>query len=229
MLHGVIDTPPALKLARHYRLPRAKALLVAMCVSVALVALAAWAAARPALADLGNPHTLHSSGLHSAWSKGSVIVVIRHAERCDRSRGACLDDPTGITLAGSRVAADVGQGLQRLGLRSADVWASPEVRTRQTAQFMFGKAITTQDWLNQCDHTFASNAFAHKQPGRNLVLVSHSGCLEQVERQLNVDTDADSNRYASALFITQGDDGKARVLGQMDASQWRKLADAREI
>lgn len=108
MLHGVIDTPPALKLARPYRLPRAKALLVAMCVSLALVALAAWATARPALADLGNPHTLHSSGLHSAWSKGSVIVVIRHAERCDRSRGACLDDPTGITLAGSRVAADVG-------------------------------------------------------------------------------------------------------------------------
>ncbi|MNP83325.1 hypothetical protein D3C76_1822300 [compost metagenome] len=50
-----------------------------------------------------------------------------------------------------------------------------------------------------------------------------------MERQLNVDTDADSNRYASALFITQGEDGKARVLGQMDASQWRKLADAREI
>ena len=63
------------------------------------------------------------------------------------------------------------QRLHRLGLRNADVWASREVRTQQTAQFMFGKAIATQGWLNQCDHTFASNAFAHKQPGRNLVLL----------------------------------------------------------
>lgn len=229
MLHGVIDTSPVLKLAQPYRLPRARALLTALCVSVALAAIVAWASARPAMADLGNPHALHGSGLYSAWSKGSVVVVLRHAQRCDRSRGACLGDPTGITLAGSRVATDVGQGLHRLGLRNADVWASPEVRTQQTAQFMFGKAIATQGWLNQCDHTFASNAFAHKQPGRNLVLVSHSGCMEQVEQQLQVATDTDTNSYASALFITLGENGKPRVLGQMAASQWRKLANAREI
>ncbi|MNE45733.1 hypothetical protein D3C80_1400330 [compost metagenome] len=127
------------------------------------------------------------------------------------------------------MAADVGRGLQRLGLGAADVWASPEVRTRQTAQAMFGKTIATQGWLNQCDGHFADNALAHKRSGHNLVLVSHSGCMEQLEQALEVPDSATSNSYASALFITQGSDGKAKLLGQMAASEWRKLAAAKEL
>ena len=85
---------------------------------------------------------------------------------------------------------------------------------------------TREDILTQC---IAADAQWAEKPGRNLVLVSHSGCMEQVEQQLQVATDADTNSYASALFITLGENGKPRVLGQMAASQWRKLANAREI
>ncbi|WP_063914177.1 hypothetical protein [Pseudomonas sp. p21] len=229
MRQGVIDKFPASRLAQVYLLPWGTALFAVLCLLFILGGAAAWAHTRMAIPDLGNPHHLQHSGLEAAWANGSVIVVLRHAERCDRSRGACLGDPTGITVAGSRVAADVGLGLQRLGLGKADLWASPEVRTQQTAHAMFGKTIATQDWLKQCDGQFSETAFAHKRIGHNLVLVSHSGCMEQLERTLDVPGSARSNSYASALFITQGSDGKERLLGQMAASEWRELVDAKEL
>ncbi|MFV3289951.1 histidine phosphatase family protein [Pseudomonas sp. NY11955] len=229
MLQGVIDKSPTSRLVQVSRLPWGTALLAVLGLLFILGVAAAWAHARTAIPNLGNPHHLQRSGLEAAWAKGSVIVVVRHAERCDRSSGACLGDPSGITVAGSQVAANVGHGLQHLGLGVADVWASPEVRTRQTAQAMFGQTIATQNWLNQCDGHFADNAFAHKRSGHNLVLVSHSGCMERLEQALDVPSSAISNSYASALFITQGSDGKAKLLGQMAASEWRKLVDAKEF
>jgi phosphohistidine phosphatase SixA len=188
-----------------------------------------WAQQRATIPNLGNPHHLQHSGLYTDWAKGSVIVVLRHAERCDRSSDACLDDPSGITVVGRQVATDVGLGLQHLGLGAVDVWTSPEVRTRQTAQAMFGKTIATQDWLNQCDGHFAENAFALKRKGHNLVLVSHSGCMEQLEQALKAPSSATANSYASALFITRGNDGKTKVLGQMAANEWHTLIDAKEL
>lgn len=229
MLQGIIDKSPALRLYQTFRLSSRGVLIAALCMLLAVTVTAAWAHARTTTPNLGNTHHPQLSELQAHWSKGSVIVVLRHAERCDRSRGACLGDPTGITVTGSRVAADVGRGLQRLGLGKADVWASPEVRTQQTAHAMFGKTITTQGWLKQCDGQFAETAFAHKRNGHNLLLVSHSGCMEQLERTLDMPGSARLNGYASALFITQGSDGKEKLLGQMAASEWSKLVDAMEL
>ncbi|HFL2188786.1 TPA: histidine phosphatase family protein [Pseudomonas putida] len=226
MLQGVIDKSPASQVPR---LPWGTALFAVLCLLLILGVAAAWAHARTAIPNLGNPHHLQHSGLEAAWAKGSVIVVLRHAERCDRSSGACLGAPSGITVAGSHVAAEVGNGLQHLGLGSADVWASPEVRTRQTAHAMFDKTVPTRGWLNQCDGHFAENALALKRNGRNLVLVSHSGCMERLEQALEVPASATSNSYASALFITQGSDGKAKLLGQIAASEWPSLVDAKEL
>jgi len=229
MLQGVIDKSPASRRAQVPRLPWGTALFAVLCLLLILGVAAAWAHARTVVPNLGNPHHLQHSGLEAAWAKGSVIVVLRHAERCDRSSGACLGAPSGITVAGSHVAADVGNGLQHLGLGSADVWASPEVRTRQTAHAMFDKTIATQGWLNQCDGHFAENALALKRNGHNLVLVSHSGCMERLEQALEVPASATSNNYASALFITQGSDGKAKLLGQIAASEWANLIDTKEL
>lgn len=200
-----------------------------MCLLLLFGVAQGWAQQRATIPYLGNPHHLQHSGLYTDWAKGSVIVVLRHAERCDRSSDACLDDPSGITVVGRQVATDVGLGLQHLGLGAVDVWTSPEVRTRQTAQAMFGKTIATQDWLNQCDGHFAENAFALKRKGHNLVLVSHSGCMEQLEQALKAPSSATANSYASALFITRGNDGKTKVLGQMAANEWHTLIDAKEL
>ena len=57
----------------------------------------------------------------------------------------------------------------------------------------------------------------------NLVLVTHSGCIDHVERQLKVPGGERSSEYASALFVSMNSDGKARILGQLNANEWRNV------
>ncbi|WP_256576547.1 histidine phosphatase family protein [Pseudomonas sp. Irchel 3E20] len=224
MLQGAIETPVFASRPKWRRRPGAKALAIGLFTLLALVALTTWLSSRTLIMNVGNEQQMLSRGIYADWAKGAVIVLIRHAERCDRSPNPCLGDPGGITVEGSQAAADVGQGIQRLGLEQAQVLSSPTVRTQQTAHFMFGDAVATQDWLNRCDRDFADTAFKHKTEGHNLVLVTHSGCIDYVERQLNVPGGERSSAYASALFISMGSQGKARILGQMNANQWRTLA-----
>jgi len=220
MLENVIDTRLRHVRARRHRRPW----LLAGLLAVLLLGL--WQASRTQVSNLGSVQQMHEHGVYGAWAKGEVMVLIRHAERCDRSNHACLADPSGITVDGSHAAMAVGDGIRRLGLGTADLLSSPEVRTRQTAFFIFGKAIETQDWLVQCDGTFADSAFAHKREGRNLVLVTHSGCIDELERQLDVPGGERASGYASALFVTQGSDGQPHILGQLNARQWRELVSS---
>ena len=173
--------------------------------------------------SLGSEQQLLDSGVYADWAKGKVIVLIRHAERCDRSDNPCLGDPSGITIEGSKAAVDVGTGLQHLGLDNSEILTSPEYRTRQTAHFIFGKEIASRDWIGECDHDFPHAALQSKRPGVTLVLVTHSGCIDHVERQLKVPGGERSSEYASALFVSMNRDGKARILGQMNANEWRKV------
>jgi phosphohistidine phosphatase SixA len=217
MLENVIDTP--LRPAR----TRRRRLTWLFGALLAVLLLGVWHFSRTQVSDLGSVQQMSEHGVYSAWAKGEVIVLVRHAERCDRSNHACLNDPTGITVDGSRAATAVGDGIRRLGLASADMLSSPEVRTRQTASLIFGKAIETQDWLMQCDGTFTDAAFAHKREARNLILVTHSGCIDQLERRLDVPGGERDSGYASALFVTKGSDGHPHILGQLNAKQWREL------
>jgi len=220
MLENVIDTRLRPVRAKRRRLHW----LLGGLLAVLLLGL--WQASGTQVSNLGSVQQMNKHGVYSAWAKGEVMLLVRHAERCDRSNNACLNDPTGITVDGSHAAAAVGEGIRRLGLGTADLLSSPEVRTRQSAFFIFGKAIETQDWLVQCDGTFADSAFAHKREDRNLVLVTHSGCIDQLERQLNVSGGQRGSGYASALFVTKGSDGQPRILGQLNAKQWRELVSS---
>ncbi|WP_422210866.1 histidine phosphatase family protein [Pseudomonas sp.] len=212
--------------SKRRRLSTLKTLCIGLSVMLALATLSAWASTRTHIVDLSRDNRMYSSGVYREWSKGKVIVLIRHAERCDRSSSTCLSDPSGITVAGSQVATDVGDGLQHLGLGDADVLSSPQVRTRQTAHYIFGKAIKSEEWVQQCDEGFAESALAHKATDHNLVLVTHSGCIEHLERQLNVPGGQRSSDYASALFVSVAADGKPRILGKMNADQWQRLLDS---
>lgn len=182
-----------------------------------------WQASRPHVINLASTQLMRDLGVYRAWDSDEVIVVLRHAERCDRSTHQCLNDPAGITVEGSQAAAAVGQGISRLGLAGADILSSPEIRTQQTASYVFGKAIETQDWLAQCNKDFAGAALSHKREGHNLMLVTHSGCIEHLEQQLGVPKGNGTAGYASALFISADSHGKARLLGQLNASQWQTL------
>lgn len=222
MLENVIAPPLRPVRTKYRRAPKAW-LLGSVLV---LLMFGLWHASRTQVVNLGSAQQMLDRGVYSAWANGEVIVLVRHAERCDRSKHACLNDPAGITVEGSQTAAGVGDGIRQLGLGTADILSSPEVRTRQTASFIVGKAVETQDWLARCDGAFADAALAHKRDGRNLILITHSGCIDQLERQLDVPGGERNSGYASALFVAKGLDGNARLLGQLNAKQWRNLVSS---
>jgi len=222
MLHSNTLGNPAIHARRKRRLSR-KALGAALGLCMVVAALGTWLATRAHTVDLGNEQQLSDSGLLQDWAKGAVIVMIRHAERCDSAPGQCLDDPTGITVAGSEAAVQVGQGLHHLGLANAEVFSSPKLRTRQTAHFILGQPVATEAWLESCDNQFAKQAMAHKQPGHNLVLVTHNGCIDHFQRQQRVVGSERQSDYASALFVSVDGNGKARILGRLSAPDWQRV------
>ncbi|WP_060512295.1 histidine phosphatase family protein [Pseudomonas sp. NBRC 111124] len=219
MLENVIATHPRLLRLKRRKVPA----IWLLAVLLAMTAFGLWHVFRTHVTNLGSSQLMSEHGVYSAWNSNNVIVLIRHAERCDRSNHACLGDPAGITVDGNQAAAAVGDGIRRLGLANADILSSPEVRTQQTASTVFGKGIETQDWLARCDSTFANAALAHKREGHNLVLVTHSGCIDHLERQLGVAGGERVAGYASALFVSKDSNGKAHLLGQLNANQWQTL------
>ncbi|MNN47009.1 Lipopolysaccharide core heptose(II)-phosphate phosphatase [compost metagenome] len=126
-------------------------------------------------------------------------------------------------MAGSQAAGRVGQGLHQLGLSNADMLSSPKLRTRQTAHFILGQAVASEDWLEGCDSQFASEALAHKRPGHNLMLVTHNGCIDHFARQQNVVGGERESGYASALFVSVDANGKARILGRLNEPDWQRV------
>ncbi|PWB34427.1 histidine phosphatase family protein [Pseudomonas sp. SDI] len=224
MLHpGLAEHPflPAHPKRRCRR--RVQLLMASLCAMLVLAAVTLWSIRGTPIVNLVTDSQIRSSGVYADWDKGEIILLVRHAERCDRSNNPCLDEPSGITSAGSEAAAQVGAGISRLGLEHTDVLSSTSTRTQQTAHFMFGKLAPGEAWVEQCNKGFAAHALAHKKPDRNLVLVTHSGCIDQLERQLGVPGGERSSGYAEALFVSVGSNGKPRILGKMSAPQWRKL------
>lgn len=158
------------------------------------------------------------------WEAGEMVVLVRHAERCDQSSNPCLGPEDGITKVGSDAAQVVGQGLTRLGMAQADVLSSPLTRTTQTAHYMFGKDAQTQQWLVDCDSTWRNDIVAHKRAHRNLVLVTHSSCIGDLEAMSGFKHAAKSE-YGSSLFVHVDNNGQLQVLGIVNAEDWRPLSN----
>jgi hypothetical protein len=174
---------------------------------------------RPAaVADLAHGNVSGAQALMSGWAKGDLIVLVRHVERCDHSSAACLIGNDGITERSRSVATNVGAHFQNLGLGKTDIYNSPILRTAQTAAFMFNKAGTGEDWLISCKGTMLRDALAHKVAGRNLILVTHSECMAQLEKDLQLPTS--TLGYGASLFISAETPNTARMLGFIEASDW---------
>ncbi|MNN54639.1 hypothetical protein D3C81_1694640 [compost metagenome] len=112
----------------------------------------------------------------------------------------------------------VGAHFQNLGLDKADIYNSPILRTAQTASFMFNKVGTGEDWLISCKGTMLRDALAHKVAGRNLILVTHSECMAQLEKDLDLTTS--TLGYGASLFISAETPNSPRMLGFIEASDW---------
>ncbi|WP_445179836.1 histidine phosphatase family protein [Pseudomonas sp. McL0111] len=194
---------------------------VVLAASVLVIPLTLWLLAPSAVPDLAHGNASGAKALATGWAKGEMIVLVRHVERCDHSKAPCLSGNDGITDRSRSVAVAVGAQFEHLGLDKADIYNSPVLRTVQTAGYMFNKAATGEDWLINCKGRMLQDALAHKVPGRNLILVTHSECMAQLEKDLKVP--ASNLGYGASLFVSAASPAAPQMLGFIEASDWRTV------
>jgi phosphohistidine phosphatase SixA len=193
---------------------------VVLGVSLLVIPLTLWLLAPAAVPDLAHGNVSGDRALAAGWAKGDMIVLVRHVERCDHSPAPCLSGDDGITDRSRSVAVGVGAQFEHLGLNNADIYNSPMLRTVQTAGYMFNRAAS-EDWLISCKGHILQEALAHKLPGRNLILVTHSECMAELEKDLN--TPVSDPGYGSSLFVSVANKADPRVLGFIEASDWHSV------
>ena len=194
---------------------------VVLAASVLVIPLTLWLLVPAAVPDLAHGNVAGAQALASGWARGDMIVLVRHVERCDHSKAACLTGNDGITDRSRSVAVAVGAQFEHLGLNNADIYNSPVMRTVQTAGYMFNRAASGEDWLINCKGRMLQDALAHKVPGRNLILVTHSECMAQIEKNLKVP--ASDLGYGSSLFVSAANPAAPKMLGFIEASDWRTV------
>lgn len=198
--------------------------LVAATAVLALSAQHIWE--EPAPEDLSkSPFTLTGKMLQE-WEEGDLIVFVRHLERCSRVDAACLDgEDAGITERATAVGLEMRESFSKLGLHKTDMYSSPLTRTAQTSALLFAKPVAYQDFLYQCEDDFMQHAVAKKTPGRNLVLVTHSSCLDEINENLQ-QAEVDYN-YGAAVFLNVESPSQHRILGFLDSDDWTHILTPR--
>ena len=203
------------------RFARYRNAAVVLASALLVIPLTMWLLQPAAVPDLAHGNVAGARALAANWAKGDVIVLVRHVERCDHSSAACLSGNDGITDRSRGVAVGVGAQFERLGLNRADIYNSPVIRAAQTAGYMFNKVGVGEDWLIHCRGTMLRDALAHKVAGRNLILVTHSECMSQLEKDLKLP--ASTLGYGASLFISAETPQAPRMLGFIEASDWRSV------
>ena len=194
--------------------------LFAAAFSAAALTLSAtqlWAGPTPA--DLSESPFALTSQMLEEWQDGDLIVFVRHLERCSRVDAACMDDQaSGITERSTGVGLGMREQFSKLGLEKTDMYSSPLTRTSHTSSLLFAEPIANQDFLYQCNKDFVKDAIATKAPGRNLVLVTHSSCMDEVNGSLAY-AEVDYN-YGAAVFLNVESTTKQDIIGFIDNDDW---------
>ena len=172
-------------------------------------------------ADLSESPFALAANMLAEWQEGDVIVFVRHLERCSRVDAACLNEQSsGITQRATATGLELRAQFLGLGLTATDIYSSPLTRTSQTSALLFADPVANEDFLYQCKDNFVQDALAKKIPGRNLVLVTHSSCMDEVNESLNYN-EVDYE-YGTAVFINVESDTQQQILGFIDADDWSK-------
>jgi phosphohistidine phosphatase SixA len=204
------------------RLARYRNAAVVLVSALLVIPLTVFLLQPAAVPDLAHGNVPGARALLAGWAKGDMIVLVRHVERCDHSKAACLSGNDGITDRSRSVAVSVGAQFEQLGLNNADIYNSPMIRAAQTASYMFNKVGTGEDWLISCKGNMLRDALAHKVAGRNLILVTHSECMAQLEKDLKLPSS--TLGYGASLFISAQTAQAPRMLGFIEASDWQSVA-----
>ncbi len=138
-------------------------------------------------------------GTHAAWSSNGlpridnktlarlaqqhpVVVLFRHAERCDRSTNQCLSDKTGITVKGTQDARELGNALALTSLISIFIPVIPSGPFSRRPGFR--KKLTVDKRLLQCGNEIYSaiKDLQSKAPDKNIVIFTHNHCLTYIAK-----------------------------------------------
>ena len=203
------------------RLARYRNAVVIVASLLLVIPLTVWLLRPAAVPDLSHGNVAGARALAAGWAKGDMIVLVRHVERCDHSTAACLIGNDGITDRSRSVAVGVGAQFERLGLNKTDIYNSPIIRAAQTSSYMFNKVGVGEDWLINCRGSMLRDALAHKVAGRNLILVTHSECMAELEKELKLPTA--TLGYGASLFISAEKPQEPRMLGSIEASDWHSV------
>lgn len=142
-------------------------------------------------------------GSHFAWSSNGLpridtrtlevlakqhplVVLFRHAERCDRSDNACLSDKTGITEYGAKQARALGTSFSK-EIKDYDLYASDTVRTIQSATwFSAGKKLTVDKGMHACGRGTgqAIERLVNKSENKDVVIFTHNHCLTYLAKNM---------------------------------------------
>lgn len=173
----------------------------------------------PAIADLSEEHRHYTGELLQSWEEGRVIVLMRHLERCDKYDLPCLTDKEGITARAKQVGIALREDFRELGLDKVVIYNSPLLRTAETESLVFDDAGEDRDWLVNCNKRFLDEALSNKLDGHNLILVTHSHCINRVQEVLGY-ADDDPN-YGAVVFLSMTDTAeRPKVLGFLDPEDW---------
>lgn len=209
--------------ARYHARRKTVRLLTLVLGSLLLIGATAIAVRPVPMTDLAEAHHALKADFYSLWDKGDLVVLMRHVERCDHSSNPCLNQPDGITVKGRGMAEHLGQSMRQLGLGQVDIFNSPLLRTEQTSQYAFSQKTHAQDWLINCRRSMLDDIVKHKVDHRNLVLVTHSECITELQKSLKVNSPW-SAEYGSSLIVEVNPvDHSTRVLGYVEAQDWGKV------
>ncbi|MDA8480395.1 histidine phosphatase family protein [Citrobacter sp. Awk 4] len=143
-----------------------------------------------------------------------VVVLFRHAERCDRSGNECLADKTGITVNGAHNARERGK-MFSAKIKDYDLYSSNAVRTIQSATwFSADKKLTVDKNMQECGHSIyrSIEALQAKSKNKNVVIFTHNHCLSYIAKdKLGVKFEPD---YLDAL-VMHSENGKLVLDGEL--------------
>ncbi|EFG0732487.1 lipopolysaccharide core heptose(II)-phosphate phosphatase [Escherichia coli] len=157
-------------------------ILLALAAIAGLGTHAAWSS--NGLPRIDNKTLARLARLARLAQQHPVVVLFRHAERCDRSTNQCLSDKTGITVKGTQDARELGNAFSA-DIPDFDLYSSNTVRTIQSATwFSAGKKLTVDKRLLQCGNEIYSaiKDLQSKAPDKNIVIFTHNHCLTYIAK-----------------------------------------------
>jgi phosphohistidine phosphatase SixA len=189
---------------------------------IVAASLSAYAFSPASAPDLAQRNNFQKADINGLWARGELVLLMRHVERCDHSTNPCMAEPEGITRKGQDMATELNKSMKSMGLSNADIFSSPLLRTTQTSHFAFDRPVGNQDWLINCRKTMLQDVLAHKVDQRNLILVTHSECIDQLEKSLKIPRTM-MNYGASLIVSIDPTSHQPKILGFMDAPGWKTV------